>query len=95
MKGDIICVPERWDQAVDLGDDMQLLRYGSTWRFAHPCQNLGVRRIISAPLLNRPFEDEPFTITETEAGITVEPSIDCPDCPAHGWVRDSVWVPVP
>lgn len=88
----------------DLGHGRELLGYyrgdGQQWehggrvsmwlgdtRFAHRCDR-GERGVIRcAPLLQ-----PEHTVTSAEAGPTVSPSILCPDCGTHGFVRDGKWV---
>lgn len=97
-------VPRGWDRRVPVGGTVVMLRYPpgvpedwddqGVWRFEHWCDRKTSARgvVVCAPLLS-----PAHTVTETKGRIpsdlTVNPSILCPDCNLHGWVRDGVWTP--
>jgi hypothetical protein len=66
-----------------------LLYKDGTARFSHTCDR-GERGIIKcAPLLQT--ENGGHRIVSVYP-LTIEPSILCPDCGTHGFVRDTQWV---
>lgn len=61
-------------------------------RFEHRC-NRGERgTVVCAPAL-RLSEPDGHRITQT-APLTIEPSILCPDCGTHGFIREGRWTDV-
>jgi len=70
------------------GDDYRILTYADgTRRFEHRCDRGPRGVIICAPKL-----DERHQVVRLQP-LTVVPSILCPDCGTHGFVRDGRWVP--
>lgn len=50
-------------------------------------------QVVCAPALSShavTYDDE-LPQWDRHRSVTVEPSILCPDCGLHGWVRDGVW----
>ena len=80
-------------RVVDLGDGMRMLCFRSTetesqgWGFAHRCDRGERGVILCAPRL-RPVAHR----IESVDPLTVSPSILCPDCGTHGFVRDGRWL---
>lgn len=76
-----------------LGDDMRMLCYRSNqsdpqaWGFAHRCDRGDRGVILCAPRL-----DATGHRIEVADPLTVSPSILCPDCGTHGFVRAGKWV---
>jgi hypothetical protein len=67
------------------GPSYRLLRYADgAVRFEHRCNRGDRGTIICAPSLRNHEVDL--------ASFTVSPSILCPDCGLHGFVRDGRWV---
>jgi hypothetical protein len=88
-------VESGWTEHVQVGDFQLLFYADGTVRFAHLC-NRGERGVvIAAPALQLNAGHHISVVGEVRAGglVTVEPSILCPDCGTHGFVRDGVWVP--
>jgi hypothetical protein len=79
--------PDGWEAVVEVGP-VRLLRYrDGTYRVGHVCDR-GDRGIIRcAPLLG-----EKHTVGWS-GRPSVYPSILCPDCGLHGFVRGGQWVP--
>lgn len=57
------------------------------WRFDHMCIRRGAVYIRVRPLLS-----DTHQVAETDDGVTVSPSLLCPDCSLHGWIHSSKWV---
>jgi len=55
----------------------------------HRCKTIGEDRVICAPRLQL---DGGHVITSREP-LTVTPSIACPDCGLHGFIREGRWLP--
>lgn len=71
---------------IDLDHDSE----GGWFRFRHRCDRGPRGVIVCAPELTWGGH----TVTVDDSGvITVDPSIVCPDCGDHGWVRAGKWVP--
>lgn len=71
-----------------LGPDYRLLFYpDDSVGFEHRCDRGDRGVIICAPRLK-----PEHTVTQADAKTTVSPSILCPDCGTHGFVRDGRWV---
>lgn len=75
---------------VRLGGEMQLCWSEGQFRLRHLCDRSASGRnvIICAPVLSQHFVQ-----WVPEAGYTVQPSILCPDCGLHGWIRANEWQP--
>ena len=58
--------------------------------FEHRCDRGDRGTVICAPRLQ--LEDGGHRITSREP-LTIEPSIHCPDCGTHGFIRNGRWVP--
>ena len=79
-----------------VGEDMALLHYpASLPRFEHVCGRWpdeqepdGEFVKVVAPILTAGGH----TVTATANGTTVNPSILCPGCGTHGFIRDGRWV---
>lgn len=88
-------VPEGWTRSAFVpnptGDDYRVLFYeDGTARFEHRCDRGDRGVVICAPALqldggHRIVRDSP---------LTIEPSISCPDCGTHGFIREGRWVVV-
>lgn len=77
------------DETIDLGQGMAILRMpDGAWRFRHPCSPKLGRPSITAPALRI---GTGHTIV-AERPLTISPSILCPDCDTHGWVRHGHWL---
>ena len=78
-----------------VGNDVRLMEtIDGWWRVQHPCKIVdlqdGPAPIVCAPELTRGGH----TVTRgTDGLITVNPSILCPDCGLHGFVRKGRWTP--
>lgn len=75
-------------------EDMALLFFADgTVRFQHRCAPAGAAPILCAPALRWGLEHGPgHTVERAESGaVTVTPSVLCPDCKTHGFVRESTW----
>ena len=86
-------VPSGWVDAVVVrhagGPNYRVLFYADgTGRFEHRCDRGERGTIICAPALQL---DGGHTITQRDP-LTVTPSILCPDCGTHGFVREGRWV---
>jgi len=81
-----------WSRVITLvGSNTKNIRVypDGTWRFWHLCKVVDGTGIICAPALRL---DGGHRVV-TEDPLTIDPSILCPDCGAHGFVRDGRWVP--
>src|SRR6185369_5351602 len=83
-------VPQGWADAEFIanpgGDSYRLLFYrGAGIRFEHRCDRGERGVVICAPRLQH-------EVRMRHSGVTVNPSILCPDCGTHGFIRDSRWV---
>jgi hypothetical protein len=67
-----------------LGPTFRILHYADgSMRFEHRCVHPHIGSRITAPLLTG------YTLTRNDEQLpTLTPSIDCPDCPVHGFVVD-------
>jgi hypothetical protein len=78
----------------DDGTDLALLLYrDGTVRMLHECKTVGEDRLVCAPAL-RIGNGHDIHAEDIGCGlmsITVSPSILCPDCDLHGFVRSSSW----
>ena len=77
---------------IDRGDrtNYRVLIYGDgTHRFEHPCDRGERGVVIAAPALRL---DDGHTIVNRDP-LTISPSILCPDCGTHGFIREGRWVP--
>lgn len=61
---------------------------GSYFKFAHDCN--GYRWIDIIPLSGDPHG---WTVVQAEP-LTISPSLLCPNCGSHGFIRDGKWVAV-
>lgn len=78
-----------YERAVTLQEEprLRLLFYPSgAVRFEHLCKS-ATRTVVCAPALPR----EKFNIESLDP-VTLNPSIECPDCHIHGYVRSGSWV---
>jgi hypothetical protein len=77
-----------------LGPSYRLLFYpdGSV-RFEHRCDRGDRGTIICAPALTPEHSVDRGVNRAQRNTVTVSPSIVCPDCGTHGFVRESRWVP--
>jgi len=57
------------------------------WHFDHMC----IRRD-AVYIRIRPQLSDIHQVVETDDGVTVNPSLLCPDCFLHGWIHSSKWV---
>lgn len=94
-QGQPFLVEPDWTSAVfipnTLGPSYRILRYGDgSARFEHRCREIDGVQLVVAPLLrlNEPYGHR---IVQT-APLTIEPSIACPDCDTHGFIRKGRWV---
>lgn len=82
-------------RVLDVGDDKALLFYDDgTVRFRHLCDRTALDRgvVICAPALQTgPHGDGHRVVDDGGSAVTVEPSIACPDCGTHGYVRSGIW----
>lgn len=81
------CIDPRFQRILDLGSDMHLGRDAErTLCMEHPCKVVGDVQVVCAPTLlaHTVVSEDPWTIS---------PSILCPDCGLHGFVRSGIWVP--
>lgn len=90
-------VPPGWTGAViirnPLGPRFRVLTYtDGTARFEHRCDRGERGSVVCAPVLQLSTPGG-HRITQT-APLTVEPSILCPDCGTHGFIREGRWVNV-
>lgn len=85
-------VPYGWERSVSIAhtgrNGYRLLFYpDGTVRFEHECDRGGCGVVICAPVLaigtHRIVNADP---------ITIEPSLCCPDCDTHGFIRNGRWV---
>ena len=83
-----------WVDAIDLGPEgLRLLRYddgetgGHGLAVEHRCKVIEDVQLVVAPRL--PHHE----VAGTWPDVTVHPSVLCPDCQLHGYVRDGRWVP--
>jgi hypothetical protein len=83
------CVDPGWHERSPLGADLFLLRYGSdTLRLEHICDR-GDRGVIKcSPLI---CTDPGWHSIIGVDPLTISPSILCPDCGLHGFIRDGTW----
>lgn len=51
------------------------------WRLHHTCNGHGIKPELS----------DQHRVTFDDAGPTVTPSLDCPDCDLHGHITNGVW----
>ncbi len=89
-------IPDATDQGftleVDLSADRSVLVYDDgTYRFRHRCDRGDRGVIICSPAL-RIGTHGPGHAVVTADPLTISPSILCPDCGDHGFVRDGTWV---
>ena len=79
-------VPQGWFQSVPVGP-VTLYQYrGGVIRVGHRCDR-GDRGVVwAAPAL-----DPAHHVRNTRQGPSITPSILCPDCGLHGFVRDGRW----
>lgn len=79
--------------AIAVGDGPYLMRYPGGWGFMWECPGCG--HAYSGEIADEPVSgwDEPrWTWVEDENGLTLAPSLGCPDwragrCVGHWWVR--------
>lgn len=80
--------PSGASRVVDHGSGVQSLHYpDGIIRIRHHCKTIDGDDIYIAPALqlaggHRIVSQDP---------LTIEPSILCPDCGLHGWIRDGQW----
>lgn len=76
------------------GDSRSALRF---LIFEHPGRDDGGSCIASGRLLARgqprPDDGHAYWVLESEHPLTLSPSLVCPECGEHGFVRDGRWVP--
>lgn len=86
--------PPGWGDAVVLTPwnrpSYRVLFYGGQEvRFEHRCDRGDRGVVICAPALQ--IENGGHRVVQ-RSPLTIEPSILCPDCGTHGFVRDGKWV---
>ncbi|WP_064075901.1 DUF6527 family protein [Prescottella equi] len=54
--------------------------------FSHRCGDRDLRQVL-------PLAPTTLWRVETADPLTITPSILCPVCRVHGWIRDGEWVP--
>jgi hypothetical protein len=76
-----------------LGDSYRLLFYpDGTVRFEHRCDRGDRGIIICAPALSEHHVLSRTIRPDQKEAVTITPSILCPDCNTHGFIRESRWV---
>lgn len=82
--------PIGWDTSVLIeGSQHWIVSYpGGYERFRHLCDRGDRGVIICAPTLSPGHQ-----VTREAGTVSISPSILCPDCGTHGFVRDGRWVP--
>lgn len=76
-------------RAGDPGRLVTALRYADgTIRVRHHCKVIDGTQLVVAPALQL---DGGHRIVQ-EKPLTVEPSVLCPDCGLHGFIRSGLWV---
>jgi hypothetical protein len=60
-----------------------------TVRFEHRCRRPDIT-VICAPALQ--LENGGHRIVQHAPDLTIEPSILCPDCGTHGFIRNGRWI---
>jgi hypothetical protein len=83
-----------WTESVFIpnpgGPTYRVLFYeNGTARFEHRCDRGDRGTIICAPLLQ--LDTGGHRIVKRDP-LTIEPSILCPDCQTHGFIREGRWV---
>lgn len=70
------------------GTEIALLFYlDATIRIHHECKQVGEHRMVCAPALRVGNGH----VIENMDPVTISPSILCPDCDLHGYVRAGRW----
>ena len=81
-------VDESYTSVTECGGPVRALHYPSgEIGIGHTCKTVDGVTLIIAPLL------DPAHVIESLDPLTVSPSILCPDCGLHGFIRSGVWVP--
>ena len=71
------------------GESYRILIYtNGTWRFEHRCRRPHIT-VICAPALQ--LDNGGHRVAQSDP-LTIEPSILCPDCGTHGFIRNGRWV---
>lgn len=88
-----VLVKPGWERSVLVpqpnGLSYRVLFYeDSTARFEHRCDRGDRGVVICAPAMQL---DNGHTILQADP-LTISPSILCPDCGTHGFIRDGRWV---
>lgn len=82
--------PARPEQVLDLGPAQLVLGDDATLRLRHLCsrRNIdGLERVVAPAIGAQHVVQGPWE------RLTLSPSVVCPDCGLHGWVRDGAWQP--
>lgn len=75
---------------IEVGSGIVVLVDGDEYRVQHDCDRGERGRFTTAPALRVGKYGPGHTIVCADP-LTVEPSIQCPDCGLHGFITDGVW----